>query len=219
MPSRKFITSEVIVDQHCEAMVACAANKTATHQLKETTMVSYAVQTIDSAPAESKPAMEQLQHVFGFVPNIVGALSNSPVLLKSLVGLFQRVHGGNFSEPEIQILLLTNAVTNSCPWAVAFHTTLALQQGIDRADVQAIRERRLPANSRYSALSRLARTLIERRGHLITEDLATFIEAGFTAELALEVIAVSAASTITNYGGTITNPPLEAVFQEHAWSV
>jgi AhpD family alkylhydroperoxidase len=180
-------------------------------------MVNYPVQTIDSVPAASKPAIEQLEQAFGFVPNLVGALSNSPVLLNSLVGLFQRVHGGNFSEPEIQILLLTNAVTNSCHWAVAFHTALALQQGIDRADVQAIRERRLPANPRYAALSRLARTLIEQRGHLKNEDLAAFIEAGFKSELALEAIAVSAASTITNYGGTVTNPPLEAVFQEHVW--
>jgi AhpD family alkylhydroperoxidase len=180
-------------------------------------MFSYPVQTIDSAPEGSKPAIEQLQQAFGFVPNLIGALSNSPVLLNSLVGLFQRVHGGNFSEPEIQILLLTNAVTNSCAWAVAFHTALALQQGVDRADVQAIRERRLPANPRYAALSRLTRTLIEQRGHLKNEDLTTFIEAGFQPELALEVIAVAAASTITNYGGTITNPPLDAPFQEHAW--
>ena len=181
-------------------------------------MVNYPVQTIESAPEESQPAIGQLQKVFGFVPNLIGALSNSPVLLNSLVGLFQRVHGGNFSEPEIQILLLTNAVTNSCSWAVAFHSSLALQQGIDRADVQAIRERRLPGNPRYAALSRFARTLIEQRGHLKNEDLATFIEAGFNSELVLEVIAVSAASTITNYGGAITNPPLESVFQEHAWT-
>jgi hypothetical protein len=33
----------------------------------------------------------------------------------------------------------------------------------------------------------------------------------------LEVVAVIAASTITNYAGKITNPPLEAVLLEHAW--
>ena len=44
-----------------------------------------------------------------------------------------------------------------------------------------------------------------------------FIEAGFEQELALEVVVVVAASTITNYAGNITKPPLEAPFQEHAW--
>jgi hypothetical protein len=32
------------------------------------------------------------------------------------------------------------------------------------------------------------------------------------------VIAAVAASTITNYAGNITRPPLEASFQDHAWA-
>lgn len=34
---------------------------------------------------------------------------------------------------------------------------------------------------------------------------------------ALKVIAIVAASTITNYTGGITKTPLEAPFQAHAW--
>jgi hypothetical protein len=104
-------------------------------------MFTYQVHTIESAPGKSKPALEQLERVFGFVPNIAGAIANSPVLANSLLGLFQNVHGGSFTEAEIQTLLLTNAVTNSSPWAVAFHTALALKEGLHPADVQAIRER------------------------------------------------------------------------------
>jgi hypothetical protein len=33
----------------------------------------------------------------------------------------------------------------------------------------------------------------------------------------LEVIAVVAASTITNYTASVTQPPLEALFEEHVW--
>jgi cyclohexyl-isocyanide hydratase len=35
---------------------------------------------------------------------------------------------------------------------------------------------------------------------------------------ALEVIAIVAASTITNYTGSVTKTPLEAAFQAHAWN-
>jgi AhpD family alkylhydroperoxidase len=45
--------------------------------------------------------------------------------LNSLVRLFQNVHGGSFTEAQVQIVLLTDAVTNACTWAVAFHTALA----------------------------------------------------------------------------------------------
>jgi hypothetical protein len=37
-------------------------------------------------------------------------------------------------------------------------------------------------------------------------------------DLLLEVIAIVAASTITNYTGSITNPPLEQSLRVHAWN-
>jgi hypothetical protein len=40
-------------------------------------MFTYQVHTIESAPGKSKPALEQLERVFGFVPNIAGAIANS----------------------------------------------------------------------------------------------------------------------------------------------
>jgi AhpD family alkylhydroperoxidase len=172
---------------------------------------------MQSAPARSKPALQQLQAAFGMIPNIAGAMATSPVLINSLVGLFGSVHGGSFTEAQVQIILLTDAVTNACTWAVAFHTALALEQGIDPADVQAIREGRLPKDSKFAALSGLAKTMIEERGRLSDEDVERFLTAGFGKDHLLEVIAAVAASTITNYTGSIAKPPLDAPFREHAW--
>ena len=180
-------------------------------------MTSFPVHTMESAPQRSKPALEELKSAFGMIPNIAGAMATSPVLIQSLVGLFGKVHGGSFSEPQVQTVLLTDAVVNKCSWAVAFHTALALKQGIDPADVQAIREGRLPKDGKLAALSALARTMIEKRGRLDDQDVDRFIAAGFGKDHALEVIAIVAASTITNYTGSITKPPLEAPFQAHAW--
>jgi alkylhydroperoxidase family enzyme len=103
------------------------------------------------------------------------------------------------------------------PWAVAFHTTLGLKQGLTQADTDAIRSGRSPADSKLGALSTLARNLIEKRGRISDQDREAFFESGFGEDHLLEVIAVSAASTITNYTGNITNPPLEPAFQPHAW--
>lgn len=181
-------------------------------------MHTFLVHTIESAPEHSKPPLQMLQGAFGMIPNIAGAMSTSPVLISSLVGLFQKVHGGSFSEEQIQTLLLTNAVTNSCPWAVAFHTALALREGVEPADVEAIRERLTPRNPKNAALSILARTLIEKRGRLNDMDVSRFMQAGFDMAHLLEVIAVVAASTITNYTGNVAKPPVEAAFEAYAWS-
>jgi len=180
-------------------------------------MTSFPVHTIESAPERSKPALKQLQSAFGMIPNLVGAVATSPVLVNCLVGLFGNVHGGSFTEAQVQTVLLTDAVTNASTWAVAFHTALALKEGIDPADVQAIRAGRLPTDSKLAALSALAKTMIEKRGRLDDQDIDRFIAAGFGKDHALEVIAIVAASTITNYTGSITKPPLEAPFQAHIW--
>jgi alkylhydroperoxidase family enzyme len=180
-------------------------------------MPNYAIHTIASAPEGSRPALEQLQQAFGVMPNIAAAIANSPKLINSLVGVFQQVHSSSLTEGEIQIVLLTDAVANSSPYAVAFHTALALQQGVSSEETDAIRGRRMPTDRRFAALSTLAGALIEKRGHLSDQELDSFIAVGFTKEQVLEVIAVVAASTITNYAGIIANPPLEDFVQPYAW--
>lgn len=180
-------------------------------------MSSYPVHTIESAPAQSKSVLRQLQQAFGLIPNIAAKMAASPVLINGFIGLFERVHASSLTEPQIQTLLLTNAVTNASEWPVAFHTALALKQGVHPADVDAIRHGVLPDDAELAALSMLARTLIEKRGRLAESDQKRFLEAGFRSEQILEVIAVVAASTMTNYTGSVTQPALETPFEEFAW--
>jgi alkylhydroperoxidase family enzyme len=181
-------------------------------------MTTFPIHTLSSAPAASKAALQQLQDGFGFIPNVAGAIANSPVLMKTFAAVFANVHSGSFAEDEIQIVLLTDAVANASAWAVAFHSALALKNQVSDEDVRAIRERRLPSAPKHAALSGLAHQLIEKRGHVSTAELQTFLNAGFKQEQILEILTILAASTITNYAATIANPPLEPQFQEHAWN-
>jgi len=181
-------------------------------------MSTYGVHTLDSAPEKSKPALQGLKQSFGLIPNLAATMAESPVLINGFVGSFGNFHGGSFTGAQRQALLLTNAVVNRCAWAVAFHSTLALKEGVDPADVQAIREQRLPHDPGLAALCGLTRKLIEKRGHLDDGDLAAFREAGFGQDQVLEVIAGLAVSVMANYAGNITHPPLEAPFGPQAWN-
>lgn len=180
-------------------------------------MSQFPLYSIESAPQKSKPVLLTLQQSFGFIPNIAGAMAGSPVLINSFISVFQNVHCGSFNERQIQTLLLTNAVANASSWAVAFHTALALKEGMTGDDVEAIRRGGLPREPELAALSALSKKYIEKRGRLADSDLQAFLAAGFTPEQALEVITVVAASTITNYVGNVAQPPLETAFQQHAW--
>lgn len=181
-------------------------------------MQSFPLNNLETAPEKSRPPLRALKESFGMIPNIAGAMATSPVLINTLVGMFGNVHGGSFSEAQVQTLLLTDAVTNRSEWAVAFHTKLALDEGIAAADVEAMRQGRSPGDPKLGALSTLARSLIEKRGRLEDADIDFFIAAGYSQELLLEAIAAVAASTITNYTGSVTRPPLEETFLPHGWT-
>lgn len=180
-------------------------------------MMHFPTYTIKNAPDGSKQALGALELAFGFLPNVAGIMAGSPVLLNSLAAVFANVHGGSFTERQIQILLLTNAVTNAADWPIAFHSFLALTAGVSTADVDVIREGGLPAEPGDGALSSLARTLIAKRGRLDEDDVAQFLNGGFDQRHLLEVIAVVAASAMTNYTANVTHPPLEQRFRQYAW--
>lgn len=180
-------------------------------------MTHFPIHTRETAPEASKPELDALQSAFGFVPNIAGAMATSPVLIGSLTGLFGRVHSGSFSEMEIQVALLTNAVTNKSEWPVAFHSYLASEQGIEMDDIRSMRAGGLPKDGKLAALSSLAKALILQRGHLTEIDKERFLGAGYGPDHLLEVIAIVAASTITNYTASVTKPPLEEKFSGYAW--
>jgi alkylhydroperoxidase family enzyme len=180
-------------------------------------MLSYPVHTIESAPAQSRPVLGQLQQAFGLIPNVAGTMAASPVLINAFIGLFERVHASSLTEPQIQTVLLTNAVTNASEWPVAFHTALALKEGVHSEDVDAIRQGALPRDAALAALVDQCTRQRRQRGRLAESDERRFLDAGFDIEQILEVIAVVAASTITNYTSSVTRPPLEAQFEAFVW--
>jgi alkylhydroperoxidase family enzyme len=180
-------------------------------------MNTYPVHTVDSAPDGSKQALLGLRQALGLIPNLAATMANSPPLVNSFVTASGHFAGGTFSGGERQILLLSNAVANSSAWAVAFHSTMAVKEGVDPQDVEAVRRGELPSDPRLAALSALSRALIEKRGHLDIADAKVFTTAGFDDNQLLEVITGVAVWTLANYAANIARPTLEEPFQAQAW--
>jgi alkylhydroperoxidase/carboxymuconolactone decarboxylase family protein YurZ len=180
-------------------------------------MQTFQIHTVESAPENSRPALEGLQKNFGFVPNTAAIMSDSSVLIGSFVGAFGHFHGSTLSGQEKQVVLLTNAVTLDCEWTTAFHSTLALKEGVAATEVQRIRDGKLPEDARFAALSGLARALIENKGLGVDAEIDSFIAAGHAKRQVLDVIAGIAISTMAGLTANIAQPPVEALFQPQAW--
>ena len=181
-------------------------------------MHDYTVHTLESAPDASQPALAALQQAFGLVPNLAATMAESPVLIHGFVGAIMNFGKGSFTPGQRQLVLLTSAVGNKCAWAVAFHSTAALREGVPAADVAAVRKGAVPESDRRTAvLVATARALVTERGAIDASTRAAFEAAGFTPAQLLEVIAGLGASLMATYAGNITQPPLEAPFAAQAW--
>jgi hypothetical protein len=77
-------------------------------------MQQFSIHTVESAPEESKPALQGVQQKFGFIPNVAATMAENPVLINAFVGGFTSFDGGSFSEVERQALLLTKGGYPPC---------------------------------------------------------------------------------------------------------
>ena len=72
--------------------------------------------SIENAPEESKPILESIKAKFGMVPNIFGTLAHSPVALKSLMGLFGTLEGGDLNGLAHEAIALYIGQKNDCKY-------------------------------------------------------------------------------------------------------
>lgn len=182
-------------------------------------MNSFTIHDKSSAPAASRPTLQAVQQSLGFVPNLFGLFANSPAVLEAYTTLsaLQDSKTG-FDESERQVLYLSISAQNGCEYCVAAHSTIAGMKRVPADVVRAVREGTRLANPKHEALRAFAVAMVEGRGIVGDEALATFRAAGYEDRHALEVVLAIAFKTISNYANHMAGTPLDAAFQPQAWS-
>lgn len=180
--------------------------------------IDFAVHTPESAPAPAGDALRRLEASVGRIPNLAATMASSPVLIEALLALRGLYGSTDFSWEEVELLSLVAARENDCAWCVAFHSAGGLQNGLDRATVDALRAGSNPSDPRLAALATFARTMVQRRGNVGPDALAAFVAAGFTPRQALDVVMGMAFSVLPNYAAHLTKPELDAFLVPHAWT-
>ncbi len=84
--------------------------------------------------------------------------------------------------------------------------------------IAALRDGRQLADKRYQGLADFTRALVRNRGHVTIDDRTALEAAGFETGQIFEIIVGVALKTITNYVGSVFELPLDAQFQEQAWT-
>ena len=176
------------------------------------------VHTIDSAPAASQEALEGARRAFGFVPNLLGVLAASPAALRAYLRVGEAFNASSFTDVERQVVLLSVSAEHECQYCMAAHSAAATAAKMPRDVLDALRSGESIRDARRETLRRTTRTLVTSRGRLREDELAAFLEAGFTTAQLLEVIAGIAQKTISNYTNHVAETPLDRPFEKFAWA-
>lgn len=181
-------------------------------------MSQFDVHTKETASTESAELLATAEKAFGFVPNLLGVMAESPAMVKAYMTMGQLFDESSFSATERQVVILTISRFNKCDYCMAAHSVIAGMQKVPADAIEAIRNDQPIADGRLEALRTFTRAVVEQRGWLPANDIATFLAAGYTKAQVLEVIFGVSFKTLSNYVNHVAETPLDDAFAAQAWT-
>lgn len=180
-------------------------------------MTQFRQYTTDNAPERSRPILQQVRDAFGFVPNLMATLAESPQALEAYLTLDRLLSESTLSPQEQQVVLLAVSFENQCEYCMAAHTVVGSMKKVPSDVVAAIRNGQDVPDERFAALTRFARGVVRRRGRISELELADFLGAGFSKRNVVEVLMAVAQKTLSNYVNHVAATPLDNAFAAAAW--
>jgi uncharacterized peroxidase-related enzyme len=153
-------------------------------------------------PADASPAIAQtlagVKAKLGMLPNLITTFAHSPGALNGYLALSGALAESLLDARQREIVALAVGQANECGYCLAAHTAIGKGAGLDAAAIAAAR-RGEGTNPADAALARFARVLTETRGNATDADYRAFLDGGFSPAQALDVVALVALNTLTNY--------------------
>ena len=181
-------------------------------------MSHYQIHTKETASPAAAEILANAEKVYGFIPNLLGTMAESPVMLKAYMALGKIFDESSFTSTERQVIILAASRFNDCRYCMAAHSVVAGMQNIPSDVVDAIRNDLPVADNRLETLRRTVTTAIEQRGWLSEDDQDAFFAAGYTQAQLFEVILGISYKTLSNYVDHIADTPLDNAFFAGKWA-
>ena len=180
-------------------------------------MNPFAALKSNDIPPTAQAPVKAVTEMFGFLPNVVIQMAQSPVALATYLSNLQSFGDTVFSPVEQQVVLLAASVANRSSYSVAVHSTLAQKAGVDLTALAAIRAGRPILDTQLEILRHFTELATLNRGDVSEAEVAAFLAGGFTRQHLVEVIFGIATKTFANYLQAFTKPELDSAFKTFEW--
>lgn len=180
-------------------------------------MTQFTIYNHNTASDKAKVALQKAEQAFGFVPNLMGVLAESPAAANAYLELNSIFSRSSFSQTEQQVVLLAISRYHECHYCIAAHSTVAQMQKVPSKIVEAIRNDLPIPDVQLEALRIFATKLVDQRGWVSEQDIQAFYDAGYEQQHVLEIIVGAAQKTISNYTNHVSETPVDSAFSAHRW--
>ena len=151
----------------------------------------------DASPETAK-LFAAIRKKVGMVPNLYRVAGNQPAALSGLLGLNEALAGGHFDARTREAIALTVAGANACDYCASAHA--AISTGL-KVPSEAIEDHLAgrASDPRTAAVLSLAAAIVEQRGMVSNDEIASARAAGLTEADIVETVANVVANIFTNY--------------------
>lgn len=174
--------------------------------------MKFQLHTKESAPLGSTRLLENSEKAFGMIPNLHAVMAESPSLLEAYQTLHNLFQQTNFNDEELTVVWQTINIEHDCHYCIPAHEAIGVMMKIDRAILDALRNRKPMPTEKLQALHLTTLLLIRNRGHLYEDDLDVFFSVGYEQVHLLEIILGISQKVMSNYVNHITQTPIDSAF-------
>lgn len=164
--------------------------------------------SVEEAEGEVKELYQSLQQNMGKVLNIFLNMGNSAATLKGFLALSNAADQTSLSPKLREQIALIVGQLNHCQYCLSAHTMLAKGKGLSDQDILKARHGE-SLNVKDQAILKFAKQVVENRGNVSNQDVASLKTAGVTDPELVEIILLIIVNMFTNYFNLITDPKVD----------
>jgi uncharacterized peroxidase-related enzyme len=161
--------------------------------------------TPEQVPAASKATLDAFTKNIGFTPNMMATFAQSPIAFNAWAGLLGSLSKALDVKTRDSIGLAVSEV-NGCNYCLAVHSFTA-EHMAKMPDIEINLARQGHASDpKRSAAVQFARKVIGSRGNVTDADLDAVRDAGYTDANVMEIVALVAMYSLTNFLNNVFDP-------------
>lgn len=172
-------------------------------------MKTITVPSKDQLSADSQTILESVEKKMGKIPNLYATIGHSSSALKSMLETEASLaHDSSFSAKEREAINLVVSQVNACDYCLAAHTAIAKMRGFTEDETVEIRKGSF-SDAGLDAAIKLAQSIANNKGNAGNAALENFFNAGYDEKALVELTALVALRSFTNYVFANTQIPVD----------